>query len=115
LKELRDCCQQRNIGGIVDADLSGFFDNIDRPLLSGFIKERVNEGGLLRRIGKWLKVGIMEGEVLTYRDKGTPQGSVISSVLANLYRHRVLDKGFVEEGEPRREGRCFIVRLPTGM
>jgi len=65
LKELRDCCQQRNIGWIVDADMTGFFDHIDRSRLSGFIKQRVNEGGLLRLIGKGLNVGIREGDVLT--------------------------------------------------
>ena len=115
LKELRDCCQQMNIGWIVDADISGFFDNIDRSLLRGFIKERVNEGGLLRLIGKWLNVGVMDGDVLTYSDRGTPQGTVISPVLANIYLHHVLDKGFVEEVKPRMKGRCFIVRLPTGI
>jgi group II intron reverse transcriptase/maturase len=111
LKELRECCVSMNIGWIVDADISGFFDNIDRPLLRGFIKERVNDGGLLRLIGKWLNVGIMDGEVLTYSDKGTPQGSVISPVLANIYLHHVLDKWFVEEVKPRMKGRCFIVRF----
>ncbi len=111
LKELRECCQRMNIGWIVDADIRGFFDNIDRARLRGFIKERVNDGGLLRLIGKWLKVGIMDGEVLTYSDKGTPQGSVISPVLANIYLHHVLDKWFVEEVKPRMKGRCFMVRF----
>jgi group II intron reverse transcriptase/maturase len=111
LKELRDSCRLKNIGWIVDADIKGFFDNIDRGLLNGFIKERVNDGGLLRLIGKWLNVGIKDGEVLTYSDKGTPQGSVISPVLANIYLHHVLDKWFEEEVKPRLKGRCFIVRF----
>ncbi len=111
LTELRESCRLMNIGWIVDADISGFFDNIDRSLLRGFIKERVNDGGLLRLIGKWLNVGVMDGEVLTYSDKGTPQGSVISPVLANIFLHPILDKGFVEEVKPRMKGRCFIVRF----
>ncbi len=111
LKELRDCCRLKNIGWIVDADISGFFDNIDRPQLRTFIKERVNDGGLLKLIGKWLNVGIMDGDVLSYSDKGAPQGSVISPVLANIFLHHVLDKWFVEEVKPRLKGRCFIVRF----
>ena len=111
LKELRDCCQRMNIGWIVEADITGYFDNIDRSLLRGFIKERVNEGGLLRLIGKGLNAGIMDGEVLTYSDRGTPQGAVVSPVLANIYLHHVLDKWFVEEVKPRMKGRCFIVRF----
>ncbi len=111
LKALRDSCRQKNIGWIIDADISGFFDNIDRSLLKDFIKQRVNDGGLLRLIGKWLKVGIKDGEVLTYSDRGTPQGSVISPVLANIYLHHVLDKWIVEDVKPRLKGRCFIVRF----
>jgi len=111
LKALRENCRQMNIGWIVDADISGFFDNIDRSLLRGFIKERVNDGGLLKLIGKWLNVGVMDGEVLTYSDRGTPQGSVISPVLANIFLHHVLDKWFVEGVKPRLKGRCFLVRF----
>jgi len=111
LKELRDSCRLKKTGWIVDADIKGFFDNIDRSLLRGFIKERVNDGGLLRLIGKWLNVGIMDGDVLTYSEKGTPQGSVISPVLANIFLHHVLDKWFEEAVKPRLKGRCFIVRF----
>ncbi len=81
LKELRECCRLMNIGWIIDADISGFFDNIDRSILRTFIKERINDGGLLKLIGKWLNVGVMDGEVLTYSDRGTPQGSVMLPIL----------------------------------
>jgi len=111
LKELRDSCRLKNIGWIVDADISGFFDNIDRTQLREFIKERVNDGGLLKLIGKWLNVGIQDGEVLSYSEKGTPQGSVISPVLANIFLHHVLDKWFIDQVKPRLKGRCFIVRF----
>ena len=65
----------------------------------------------MKLIGKWLNVGVMDGEVLTYSDKGTPQGSVISPVLANIFLHHVLDKWFVEVVKPRLKGRCFLVRF----
>ncbi len=111
LKTLRDSCRLKNIGWIVDADISGFFDNIDRKLLKGLIKQRINDGGLLTLIGKWLNVGIRDGDVLTYSEKGTPQGSVISPVLANIFLHHVLDNWFIDAVKPRLKGRCFIVRF----
>jgi len=76
LHELREQCVNMNIGWILDADVSGFFDNLDRGLLREFIKRRVNDGGILRLIGKWLNAGVLEGEILTYPEKGTPQGGV---------------------------------------
>ena len=74
LRELRELCMKLNIGWILDADVSGFFDNLDHSWLRRIIKRRVNDGGTLRLIGKWLNAGVVEGGVLTYPDKGTPQG-----------------------------------------
>jgi len=54
------------------------FDNLDRKLLREFIKQRVNDGGILRLIGKWLNAGVLEGEILRYPEKGTPQGGVMT-------------------------------------
>jgi len=69
------------------------------------------DGGLLRLIGKWLNAGVVEGDVISYSDKGTPQGGVISPVMANIYLHEVLDGWFVNEVKPRMKGYCFIVRF----
>jgi group II intron reverse transcriptase/maturase len=74
LQVLREQCLKMNIGWIVDADVTGFFDNLDRKLLREFIKQRVNDGGILRLIGKWLNAGVLEGDILRYPDRGTPQG-----------------------------------------
>ena len=71
---LREWCRKLNIRWIVDADVSGFFDNLDHGLLREIIKRRVNDGGVLRYIGKWLNAGVLEGESLSYPEKGTPQG-----------------------------------------
>ena len=84
-----------NINWILDAEVSGFFDNINHKLLREIIKERVNDGGLLRYIGKWLNAGVQEGTVLSYSETGTPQGGAISSLLANIFLHHVLDEWLV--------------------
>jgi group II intron reverse transcriptase/maturase len=111
LHELRERCMNMNIGWIVDADVSGFFDSLDHGLLREVIKQRVNDGGILRLIGKWLNAGVLERDVLTYPERGTPQGGVISPLLANIFLHHVLDEWFVKEVKPRIRGRCFLIRF----
>ena len=76
LHELREQCMELNIGWIVDADVSGCFDSLDHGLLRDVIRKRVNDGGILRLIGKWLHAGVLDGEQLTYPEQGTPQGGV---------------------------------------
>ncbi len=111
LGEIREQCMKHGIGWIYDADIVGFFDNIDRRWLRTFIRQRINDGGLLRLIGKWLNAGVMEGEQITYSDRGTPQGGTISPCLANVFLHHVLDEWFVREVKPRMRGHCFLVRF----
>ena len=111
LHELMEWCKKRDINWIVDADVSGFFDNLDHGHLREFIAQRVSDGGIKRLIGKWLNAGVMDGETLTYPDKGTPQGGVISPLLANIFLHHVLDDWFVKDVQPRMRGRCFMVRF----
>jgi group II intron reverse transcriptase/maturase len=111
LHQLREQCMEMNIGWIVDADVSGFFDNIDHGKLREIIKLRVNDGGMIRLIGKFLNAGVLEGETLSYPKKGTPQGGVISPMLANIFLHHVLDEWFVEQVQPRMKGRVFLIRF----
>jgi retron-type reverse transcriptase len=68
----------------------------------------------LRLIGKWLNAGVLDGEELFYPEKGTPQGSVISPMLANIYLHEVLDVWFERDAKPRMKGRCFLIRFADG-
>jgi group II intron reverse transcriptase/maturase len=110
LRELRELCQKLNIGWIVSADIAGLFDNIGHGHLRRIVKRRVNDGGILRLIGKWLNAGVMEEGSLTYPRKGTPQGGTISPVLSNIFLHHVLDDWFVKEVRPRMRGKCFIIR-----
>ena len=110
IHELRESCRNLNIGWIVSADITGLFDNIDHGHLREFVKRRINDGGILRLIGKWLNAGVMGEGTLSYPGKGTSQGGVISPVLSNIFLHYVLDDWFVKEVMPRMKGKCFIIR-----
>jgi RNA-directed DNA polymerase len=111
LRELRNRCAWGNINCVVDADVSGCFDNIPKGQLLAVIQQRVNDGGILRLIGKWLNAGVLDGEELFYPEKGTPQGGVISPMLANIYLHEVLDKWFEQDVKPCMKGQCFLIRF----
>jgi RNA-directed DNA polymerase len=111
LHALREQCWELNIKWIVDADVSGFFDELRHDLLRDFIKRRVNDGGILRLIGKWLNAGVMEEGNLTYAEKGSPQGGVVSPLLANVFLHYVLDEWYEQEVKPRLKGRSFLLRF----
>ena len=110
IKEVRQQIYAKKVNWIIDADIAGFFDNIDHKILREFIQRRIKDGGILRLIGKWLKAGVVEKKELSYPKKGTPQGGVISPLLANIYLHYVLDEWFEEMIKPRLKGRCFISR-----
>jgi len=75
------------------------------------IERRVSDGGVKQLIGKWLNAGIEEDGIVHYPDKGTPQGGVISPLLANIYLHHVLDDWFEKEVRSCLKGRCFIIRF----
>ena len=111
IKELRDNCIRTNTNWVVSADITGLFDNIDHGHLRKFIKQRVNDGGILRLIGKWLNAGVMEDGKYYSTESGTPQGGVISPILSNIFLHNVLDDWFVTQVQPRMKGRSFLIRF----
>jgi group II intron reverse transcriptase/maturase len=104
--------QTMGLGGcwLVEVDIRKFFDTLDRGQLRGLLRQRVRDGVLLRLIDKWLQAGVLEGAELTHPEAGTPQGGVISPLLANIYLHYVLDEWFEREVKPRLKGRAFLVR-----
>jgi RNA-directed DNA polymerase len=111
LHELREQCMERDIGWIVDADVSAFFDSLDHDLLRERLQQRIADGRIIGLIGKWLKAGVVEGDTLSYPERGSPQGGVVSPMLANIFLHEVLDAWFEREVKPRMKGRCFLIRF----
>ncbi len=97
-------------GWIVEVDIQKFFDTLDQAHLRELLKRRVRDGVLLRLIGKWLKAGVLDDGGLTVPEAGTPQGGVISPLLANVYLHYVLDVWFEREVKPLLKGRSFLIR-----
>jgi group II intron reverse transcriptase/maturase len=104
--------QAMGIGGgwVLEVDIRKFFDTLDHAHLRELLRHRIRDGVLLRLIGKWLKAGVWEDGSLTFPESGTPQGGVISPLLANVYLHYVLDVWFEREVKPRLRGRAFLVR-----
>ena len=99
------------IGWIVEAEVRGYFDRLDKTRLRDSLRKRVNEGRIRRRIGKWLRAGGMEAGVLTSPETGVPQGGVVAPVLANICLPHVLDEWVEHEVRPRRQGRGFLPRF----
>jgi group II intron reverse transcriptase/maturase len=95
---------------VLEIDIRKFFDSLDHSQLRNIVRKRVRDGVLLRLIGKWLNAGVMEDGALEYPEAGTPQGGVISPLLANIYLHEVLDEWFARQVAPRLGGRAVLVR-----
>lgn len=110
LQALWDKTMDMQGGWIAEVDIARFFDTLDHAQLQEIVRHRVRDGVLLRLIGKWLNAGVMESGVLSHPDAGTPQGGVISPLLANVYLHEVLDTWFAQEVVPRLKGRAHLVR-----
>lgn len=104
--------QSMRMGGcwILEVDIRKFFDTVDHAHLREFLRHRVRDGVLLRLLGKWLNAGVLENGVVTYPEEGTPQGGVISPLLANVYLHHVLDDWFARQVQPRLQSRGFLIR-----
>jgi len=95
---------------IVDMDIEKFFDTIDHGWLMRCLRERVTDTSLLRLIGRFLKAGVMEGGKYIEVDKGTPQGGVISPILANIYLHYILDLWFERVVKKQLTGYAQLIR-----
>jgi group II intron reverse transcriptase/maturase len=110
LDYFRTQSMRRRIKHFINADIKGCFDNFDHKILLDILNKRVNDGGLNWLINQWLKTEIIDGKQMTINDKGTPQGGIISPLLANVYLHEVIDKWIIQEIKPLLKGEVFIVR-----
>lgn len=97
-------------GWVVEIDIESFFDALSHSTLGSFLDKRIRDGVLRRAIGKWLNAGVLEDQAVRRAEQGSPQGGVISPLLANVYLHEVLDVWFDRDVMPRMQGRCFMVR-----
>jgi RNA-directed DNA polymerase len=97
-------------GWVLEADISSFFDTLDHKILRSFLDQRVRDGVIRKMIDKWLKAGVLEDGQRRRTEDGTPQGGVISPLLANIYLHEVLDRWFVEQVLPRMRGPAHLIR-----
>ena len=103
LDTLDKMIMQRPVNHVIDADIKGFFDNVDHDWLMRCIEQRISDKNLLRLLKRFFKAGIVEEGKYISTEKGTPQGGVISPVLANIYLHYVLDLWF-EKVEKQKFG-----------
>jgi RNA-directed DNA polymerase len=95
---------------VLEVDIKAYFDSIDHGRLRTILDQRIRDGVLRRAIDKWLKAGVMEDDEVSRKEEGTPQGGVISPLLANIYLHHVLDAWFESEVKPRLSGHAFLIR-----
>ncbi len=110
LRCLRQGLMEMGGGWVLEVDIKGFFDALDHSHLRAFLDQRVLDGVLRRTIDKWLKAGVLQDGQLMRPSTGSPQGGVVSPVLANVYLHVVLDQWFEVVVKPCLRGSAFLVR-----
>jgi RNA-directed DNA polymerase len=103
--------QFKGYGYIVEADIKGFFDNLDHDGLMDMLRQRIDEKAILNLINQWLKARIKSPDgVFSKPSSGSPQGGIISPVLANIYLHYALDLWFEKKVKPTMRGRAMMIR-----
>lgn len=111
LKRLNEIIERGKISYVVDADIKGFFNHVDHEWLMKFLDVRVGDPNIHRLVRRMLKAGIQEDGAFEPTEEGTPQGSVASPILANLYLHYVLDIWFEVAVKKQCKGQAEIVRF----
>lgn len=110
LKALSDAVENNPVNHIVEADIKGFFDNINQEFLMKFLAHRIQDKRIQRMVKRFLKAGVQEDGAVTRSDTGTPQGGSISPLLANIYLHYVLDLWFEKVVRKSSTGYSRMIR-----
>jgi group II intron reverse transcriptase/maturase len=110
IKRVDELIMTKEINWVVDADIKGFFDNLDHEWQMKFLEHDIQDKNFLRYIKRFLKAGIMDGMERYESDRGAPQGGLISPVLANVYLHYVLDMWFDKVVRKECKGEAYIIR-----
>jgi len=110
LKALNYIIEKKGINYLVDVDIKGFFEHLDHKRLMEFLAIRIADPKIGRLVVKFLKAGVMEEDRLLLTPEGTPQGGIISPLLANIYLHYVLDLWFEETVRKRCKGSAYLIR-----
>jgi len=110
VKALDNIIMTKYVRYVADVDIKGFFDNVNHEWLIKFLEHDIKDRNFIRYIVRFLKSEIMEDDKLIESDKGTPQGGLISPILANVYLHYVLDLWFAKEIKSQSKGFAEIVR-----
>jgi RNA-directed DNA polymerase len=111
LKALSDAVRNKPVNHIVEADIKGFFDNVNQEWLMKFLAHRVEDKRIGRMVKRFLKAGVAEDGNITVKDEGTPQGGVISPLLANIYLHYALDLWFERRYRKSCTGYARLIRF----
>lgn len=110
LARLAEIITNERTQGVVEADIKGFFDHVNHDWLIKCLEQRIKDPVFLRLIKRFLKAGVMEDGVEWRTEQGTPQGGLVSPVLANIYLHYVLDLWFEKRFAKSSQGRAKLVR-----
>ncbi|MBR5980001.1 MAG: group II intron reverse transcriptase/maturase, partial [Oscillospiraceae bacterium] len=110
IKKVNDLIMFGKVNYILDCDIKGFFDNVDHEWMMKFLEHDIADKNFLRYIVRFLKAGIMVEDRYEDSSVGTPQGGLISPVLANVYLHYVLDLWFEKAVKPQMKGEAYLVR-----